>query len=160
MLKISGTSQPNASFVSEGFYYCYTYVDIFDTSVVLYLHQSQMFEVFRREEYLQQSSSCSGRVFSTLLETCAVSVHASTTTSTFSEGPTPPLSSTVDSAAGTGGSGSGGSLEVWIYVLVAVFAMIIVILAIMFVGVCLTLRLSRIRNTNSLQCKFTQLVIH
>ena len=35
MLKISGTSQPNASFVSEGLYYCYTYVDIFDTSVVL-----------------------------------------------------------------------------------------------------------------------------
>ena len=111
--------------------------------------------MFRREEYLQQSSSCSGTVFSTPLETCAVSVDASTTTSTFSEGPTPQLSSTVDS--GTGGSGSGRSLEVWIYVVVAVsamFAMIIVILAIMFVGVCL--RLSRIRNTNSLQRNFTQ----
>ena len=169
-LHISGTSQPNATFVSEGFYYCK--VHLFDASVVL--HQSQIFEVFHREEYLQQSVSCSERTFSARLESCAVSrlsVEESTTTSiilpdstattktpneenptTTDEEPTPPSSSTVD----TGSRGSGGTLEVWIYVLVAVaavFAMIIVILAIMCVGLCL--RRSQILNANSLQRKST-----
>ena len=168
-LHISGTSQPNASFVSEGFYYCK--VHMFDGSVVL--HQSQRFEVFNRDEYLQRASSCSGRTFSAPLESCAVSrlsADVSTTTSilpdstattktpneenttTTDEEPTPPSSSTVD----TGSRGSGGTLEVWIYVLVAVaavFAMIIVILAIMCVGLCL--RRSQTMDANSLKRKLT-----
>ena len=169
-LYISGTSQPNASFVSEGFYYCK--VQMFDASVVL--HQSQRFEVFHREEYLQQGTACNERTFSAPLESCAVSrlsVDESTTTSilpdstattktpneenttTTDEEPTPPSSSTVD----TGSRGSGGTLEVWIYVLVAVaavFAMIIVILAIMCVGLCL--RRSQTMDANSLKRKLTQ----
>ena len=168
-LHISGTSRPNATVVSEGFYYCR--VHMFDASVVL--HESQRFKVLHREEYLQQASSCSERTFSAALESCAVSrlsVDESTTTSilpdstattktpneenptTTDEEPTPPSSSTVD----TGSRGSGGILEVWIYVLVAVaavFAMIIIILAIMCVGLCL--RRSQILNANSLQRKST-----
>ena len=174
-IHISGTSQPNASFVNEGFYHCQ--VQMIDTSVMS--KPSQKFEVFNRDQYLQASTSCSERTFTAPLQSCAVyRIREDTTTTTAvnndttttktpndkenkttdeRQGPTSPAPSTSDSSPNTSGGG-GGTLEVWIYVLVAVaavFAMIIVILAIMCVGLCL--RRSQTMDANSLKRKLNHL---
>ena len=156
-LHISGTSQPNASYVSEGFYYCQ--VQITDRSVQS--KPSQKFEVFNRDQHLQASSSCSERTFTAPLQSCAVyriredtptttgpiSVHYTSTDSampcsTERDTTTPPVWTEGQSTPPliTRTEGSERPLErIWIYVLASLagaFAIIILILVVSFVLIC------------------------
>ena len=159
-LHISGTSRPNASFVSEGFYYCK--VHMFDASVVL--HQSQRFQVFHREEYLQRASSCSGRTFSAALESCAVSrlsidESTTTTTSSVTTATTDEDTTSTDESQSTyslstisQNESSGRKVPVWIYILAALasaFVILIIIQVVVCVGVGLKCSKSRTVTKNA-----------
>ena len=161
-LHISGTSQPNASYVSEGFYHCQ--VQMIDTSVQS--QPSQKFEVFNRDRYLQTVTSCSERTFTAPLQSCAVyriredtpttttAINATTKTDgqnvisgttmvpSESQSTPPPPPNSVNNEGGR-------ALPIWVYILIAlvvVFAVIIVVLATVVISVLTKIRYYQATN--------------
>ena len=162
-LHISGTSQQNASYVSEGFYHCQ--VQMTDRSVQS--QPSQKFEVFNRDQYLQASTSCSERTFTAPLQSCAVyhiredtpittaAINATTatvndrhntiggTTLVLSESQsTPPPPTSSDNNEGD------RALPIWVYILIALVAVVavIIVLATVVIFVLNSLRHSKATN--------------
>ena len=165
-LHISGTSQPNASYVNEGFYHCQ--VQMIDTSVQS--QPSQKFEVFNRDRYLLESSSCVERTFTAPLQSCAIyrirddtpttTAAINTTTTTVNDRQNAIGGTTLDQVlsesqstppppTNSANNEGGRALPIWVYILIAlvvVFAVIIVVLATVVISVLTTIRCYQATN--------------